>query len=452
MRLAGDAAVQRITKREFVALMTDIGPFESEPHLAIACSGGADSMALTLLADGWARAQGGRATALVVDHGIRTNSRKEAETVAGELKRCGVSCKVLRNTDAIGSGDIQAAARHVRYALLQDWCVANGVLHLAVAHHQEDQAETVLLRLARGSGNDGLAAMAPIAETSRIRILRPLLNVPQARLRATLAHFKAKHVEDPSNDDAHFARARMRALAPSLAAEGLTAQRLAETASRMARARNALENDVATTLGRAATVDPLGYCRVDPGYLLQVPEETALRALARLLMCVGGNAYTPRLAQLERLHEWLQSGAEGGGRTLAGCKAMRRGDELLVCREASAAIEVLPARGELVWDGRFRLRLGARRIGEVRRLGSEGWRQATDLAPALRKSSLPAAVRTALPAIWKNDSLRSVPHLGLLGKRRLRVSHHPHQVTFMPPRPLVPARFTLQKGRYTLSK
>ena len=144
--------------------MTDIGPFESEPHLAIACSGGADSMALTLLADGWARAQGGRATALVVDHGIRTNSRKEAETVAGELKRCGVSCKVLRNTDAIGSGDIQAAARHVRYALLQDWCVANGVLHLAVAHHQEDQAETVLLRLARGSGSEGMAAMAPIFE------------------------------------------------------------------------------------------------------------------------------------------------------------------------------------------------------------------------------------------------------------------------------------------------
>ena len=432
--------------------MAMIGPFEACPEIAVACSGGADSLTLALLIDAWARARGGTATALIVDHGIRENSRKEAEAVAVYLGECGMACEILRNRTQIGTGDIQAAARKVRYELLQRWCLVNKNLHLAVAHHQEDQAETVLLRLARGSGSDGLAAMAPVSETSNVRILRPLLGVPRTRLQATLDCWNVKHIDDPSNQNHKFARVRIRALLPVLAAEGLTAQRLAGTAARLARARNSLEIDVGAALARSAIVYPSGYCQLSPQLLCQISEETALRALARVLICIGGNDYTPRLARIERLHAWLQDGTPGGGRTLAGCRLLPFTSGLLVCREVSAAKSVVPARGDLLWDGRFRLRLGARRIGDVKRLGTEGWRLAVATVPALRKSTIPSAVLAGLPAIWKDRKLRSVPHLGLLGSKILLPGRHPHKVVFAPLRPLVPACFTLQKGRYTLSK
>ena len=433
-------------------LMASIGPFETCPRIAVACSGGADSMTLALLTKAWVDTRGGRVTALIIDHGIRANSKAEAKSVATELASHGVACEIILNNVPIRSVDVQATARKIRYELLYNWCVANGYLHLAVAHHQEDQAETVLLRLARGSGSHGLAAMAPVVETQNIRILRPMLSVPQTRLQSTLSHLKVKHVHDPSNDDPRFARVRIRELSLALAAEGMTARRLSETASRMARTREALEQNVAEALARMAVVHPSGYCCVSLKPLCAIPEEVALRGLARLLMCIGGNSYTPRLARLERLHSWIQDGAAGRGRTLAGCRVLRRCDGLLICREASAANSVLPARGELLWDGRFKLRLGNRNIGEVRRLGSNGWQQAIETVPRLRQSSIPAVARAALPSIWKRGTLGSVPHLGLLGKRMVPALHHPHQVVFVPPHPLVPARFTLQKGRFTLSK
>ena len=189
--------------------------------------------------------------------------------------------------------------------------------------------------------------------------------------------------------------------------------------------RDALEDDVAIALARAAIVHSHGYGRVLLEPLKQLPEETALRALARLLICIGGNDYTPRLALIERLYAWIRDGASGGGRTLAGCRVIPRGDGLLVCREVSAARSALPARGDVMWDGRFRLRFGPRRIGEVRRLGNEGWRQASAIDPAVKKQAIPAAVRAGLPAIWKDDTLRSVPHLGLLGNKTVPHSRHP---------------------------
>ena len=432
-------------------LMASVGPFEIRPGIAVACSGGADSMTLALLTEAWAAKRGGRVTALVIDHSIRENSKAEAQSVAAELASHGVACQIILNNVPIRSADVQATARKIRYELLNKWCVANGYLHLAVAHHQEDQAETVLLRLARGSGSHGLAAMAPVVETSKIRIIRPILSVPQTRLQATLAHLKVKHVHDLSNDDKRFARVRIRGLSLALAAEGMTARRLSETASRMARTRDALEQNVAEALARMAVVYPSGYCCVSQAPLRAIPEEVALRVMARLLMCIGGNSYSPRLARLERLLTWIQDGAAGSGRTLAGCRVLRRCDGLLICREASAVKSVLPARGELLWDGRFKLCLGNRNIGEVRRLGSNGWQQAIEVAPRLRQSSIPAVARATLPSIWKGDALSSVPHLGLLGKRMVPALHHPHQVVFAPPHPLVPARFTLQKGRFTLS-
>ncbi|MDY0242779.1 MAG: tRNA lysidine(34) synthetase TilS, partial [Rhodospirillaceae bacterium] len=184
---------------EFSSWMDRLGPFERLPVVAVACSGGADSLALTILADAWARSRGGQAIALTVDHGLRADSAAEAATVGRWLAAREIPHHVLRWEGAKPGTGIQAAARRARYALLEDWCRQEGLLHLLLAHHRDDQAETLLMHLARGSGVDGLAGMAPITETRALRLLRPMLDAPHARLEATLAARGLVWVEDPSN-------------------------------------------------------------------------------------------------------------------------------------------------------------------------------------------------------------------------------------------------------------
>src|SRR5262249_13344993 len=202
---------------EFDRLMQAVGPFESRPRVAVAVSGGSDSMALALLAHDWATRRGGEIAALTVDHGLRTEAAAEARQVGRWLRGRGIAHRILRWRPPPGalSGGMQAAARAARYRLLADWGRQRGGLHVALAHQREDQAETVLLRLARGSGLDGLAAMAPIAERAGVRLIRPLLPIPRARLRATLAGAQQSWVDDPSNDDPAHARIRMRRLLPT---------------------------------------------------------------------------------------------------------------------------------------------------------------------------------------------------------------------------------------------
>jgi tRNA(Ile)-lysidine synthase len=179
-------AAAPVSDAEFAAAIGRLGPFEPAPDLAVAVSGGADSLALTLLADRWARACGGRITALTVDHRLRAESGDEARRVGAMLGARGIAHEILVWHGPYPLHDLQAAARAARYRLLGDWCRARHVLHLLTAHHQDDQAETLLLRLGRGSGLAGLAGMAPLVEEAHWRLLRPLLDLPAARLRATL--------------------------------------------------------------------------------------------------------------------------------------------------------------------------------------------------------------------------------------------------------------------------
>ncbi len=440
-----------IESAEFAELMATLGPFESNPLSAIACSGGADSMALTILAHDWAQARGGAVTALIVDHGIRSDSALEAQNVAAILRNKCIPTAVLPYKGPLMKGAVQAAARQARYTLLADWCIANSCLHLFIAHHLEDQAETILLRLARGSGLDGLSGMATVTESRNLRILRPFLGLSTERLRSTLNERRICHVNDPSNDDPTFARVRIRALKGTLSVEGMTPRRLAATTARNARARSALESNVAVLLAQTAVLHPQGYAILDPKGLVRAPEEIGLRALSRLLICISGGSYPPRLKHIEGLYDWIQSGMPDSGRTMAGCRILRREKTLLICREPAAAKETVVARGDVIWDNRFKFRFGRVGKGEIRCLGQEGWRAAIAMEPKLRSTSIPSAVRPSLPAFWTKEGLQSVPHLGFY-KREVRPRRpRPISICFTPRQPLIPARFTLQKGRYTLS-
>ncbi len=454
---------------EFEQLMHGLRPFEPAPTLAVACSGGADSMALLLLSCAWARNAGGSISALVVDHGLRPDSAAEARRVCGWAEQAGAHPVLLEwNRPASGAdgsassvggpvsgANLQARARDARYQLMTAWCRDAGVLHLLVGHHQDDQAETLLLRLSRGSGVDGLAAMAPVVERSQMRVLRPLLDIPRTRLAATLAARGGSSVEDPSNHDSRFARVRMRQLLPMLEREGLSPARLAATAAYMARARAALEGRTAAMLADAAAFFPEGYARIDSDVLCAAEPEVVLRALARIVSVIGGRQDPPRLKRVERLYERLQALSAGerfAGRTIGGCRIFphRKGGsrkdgsgdaELLVTREPAMARQrlALPEQvQELCWDGRFRLQCSGGGDGlEIRQLGAEGWSMLRRSLPA--GTELPAPVLHALPAVWSLEGVVEAPHLnGVAGNPAGR---YVHSVAFAPESPIGVRRF-----------
>lgn len=448
---ASGPASTAIGADEFGGLISALGPFENSPQLAVAVSGGADSVALCLLADEWTRRHAGRAVAVIVDHGLRPGSDAEARGVSERLGARGIASTVLRwEKDTKPATDVQAAARAARYALLTDWCRDAGVPHLLLAHHRDDQAETVLLRLGRGSGVDGLAAMAAIVETPAVRILRPFLDIPKARLRATLRARGETWVDDPSNVDPAFARTHLRMHAPALVAAGLTARRLAGMAHALGGARSALELSVSELLAVAAAVHPAGFCRVDPEAFRAVPDAVARRALVRVLLCIGGGVYPPRGARLERLHLALRDGRLERGRTLAGCRILPRRGGLLFCREAAAAKAEtrLESGVPAMWDGRFLVSAespGSADSGpyQVRRLGRTGWTVVAAAAAGLRKTPVPGAVRPGLPAFFDLDGVAAIPHLGYV-RTAFRGARRPvFTAEFRPAQPLGPPAFAL---------
>ncbi len=436
-----------LTAAEFDRLMQAVGPFESRPRVAVAVSGGSDSMALTLLAAVWSKRRGGEIVAVTVDHGLRTGSAAEARQVGRWLEGHGIAHRILRwDPPAALAGGVQAAARDARYRLLTGWCRRHRVLHLALAHQQEDQAETFLLRLARGSGLDGLAAMAAVADRDGVRLIRPLLPAARARLRATLAAAGQRWIDDPSNENPAHARIRMRQLMPALAVDGLDAPRLAATAIHLGRARAVIDDRVAACLAAAAAVFPAGYVRLDPDGLRSAPAEIALRALARCLVTVGGADYVPRLERLERLHRAIRDGGLGGGATLAGCRLLPRRGALLICREPAMATEevALEPGAPVLWDGRFQVRMAAGKTGAptplvLRRLGADGWAALAARDPVLRRHPIPPPVRPSLPAVWAGTRLVAVPPLDIcLGDRHMDAT-----ALFLPRAPLARTRFTV---------
>ena len=292
---------------------------------AVALSGGGDSLALMHLLVDWAKFRGAEPpVALIVDHALRPESASEARRAAAFAKKAGLAAHILTREGPAPQSGIEAAARDARYGLIGDWLRKRGISTLYVGHTRDDQAETFLLRLGRGSGLDGLSAMRgvapfPLAEFADLNLARPLLGVSRAELRAYLKLSDLSWLEDPMNSEARFARSRIRGLMPALEAAGLSSSRIADAAAHLARARTALELATEAVLARAARPDG-SRMLLDAEALLAAPREVGLRALAALLMAVSGEPYRPRFEALERLFDSIASGKLGRGATLHGCR------------------------------------------------------------------------------------------------------------------------------------
>jgi tRNA(Ile)-lysidine synthase len=291
---------------------------------AIAVSGGGDSVALMLLLAAYAKhAKMPPPVVLTVDHGLRADSAKDAKAVLKMAVAAGLKAHVLSWKGAAPKSDIEAEARAARYRLMGEWLVAHEIPALYVAHTMEDQAETFLLRLARGSGLDGLSAMRVIAPYpmqgfAGLMLVRPLLDMGRGPLRNFLRAKKQAWLEDPMNGDPRFARSKLRAAWPQLEALGLTAQRVSDAADHLGRAREALDGMTAALLARATRFEE-GSALIDSVRLKMAPREVGLRALAAILSRVSGEVYRPRFGRLERLFDSIRDSSLGGGATLHGC-------------------------------------------------------------------------------------------------------------------------------------
>jgi tRNA(Ile)-lysidine synthase len=280
----------------------------STAALVLAVSGGPDSTALLVLAARWRAAlrTGPELLAVTGDHGLRPASAREARAVKRLAARLGVRHRTLTWTGRKPATGLQEAARAVRYRLLAAAARGAGAGHVLTGHTLDDQAETVLLRMARGSGPSGLCAMARVTLLEDVALVRPLLDLPKARLVATLDSIGMSFVDDPSNRDPRFTRARLRTLLPALAAEGLDAQRFALLARRLRRAEATIEMAVeaaASVVADGAWRDR-GPIVLDAQKFSRLPAEVALRLIGRAITCTGDEGPV-QLGKLEALCEAL---------------------------------------------------------------------------------------------------------------------------------------------------
>jgi tRNA(Ile)-lysidine synthase len=400
--------------------------------VALAVSGGSDSTALMVLFAEWL-AQTKHSPAdvfvLTVDHGLRAQSGREAERVAQMAAQLGFRQAILPWLGAKPKSGVQAAARAARYGLLTRFMAAQGLRLLLTAHTADDQAETLLMRLARGSGLDGLAAMAPLAplaaarpgDTEEILLARPLLGVGKAALKAALVARGVPWMEDESNAAPIFERSRWRAAGATLNQLGLTGDSLGLSARRLQRARAGLEWALAEFCARDAGrygADPCGCIRIDAEAWRALPAELKVRVLGKGIAAAGGSGDPMPLAKLEALADTLAAAlavpGTAGRWTLARTAIRAAPGRIVLEREPGRRPwpELALAPGErALWDGRFWV-AAAPQLGfsvAVRALGAAG------LAGLRQQVALPGGLSSttlrALPGFWREAALFAVPSL-----------------------------------------
>ena len=400
-------SVLPIDTDEFARLLENIAPVSD--RIAVAVSGGADSMALALCIKGWAQRP---FFALIVDHGLRMESAEEAAQVRSRLEYIGIQAEILHWEHPPITGRLHEKARAARYQLLAEACRRHDAGNLLLAHHRDDQAETILMRLAKGSGVEGLAGMAMQSQRDGLRLLRPFLSVPKSRLIATCHAANLPFVTDPSNGSQKYARGRLRNIIPLLATEGMTTESLITLGERASEVKSALDHYTQTFLREAAQIETGGSIRIDRAKISTVPRAIALRALTYCLRTIHEDDHVPEHAALLALLTTIFDTTQEKTRTLYGCLISIAEKKIMLLREPSAAIETLSLNaGETkVWDKRWRVTASENApTVSIRALGTPPHDILDSIAPRLRHDIPQGRIRATLPALWEGTTLKAIP-------------------------------------------
>ncbi len=401
--------------------MQACGPFEPAPRIAVGVSGGADSLALTLLLHTWVESRGGGLTALTVDHDLRPGSAEEAAETGRILAARGLRHVVLRWRHDGPQQGIQAAARAARLQLLSEWCEQEGVLHLALAHHAADQAETLVQRLWSGSGLAGLASMAPVRELTHCRLLRPLIAISPERLRATLMKEGVSWFEDPSNDDSRFGRVQARQFLRDRKKPARSREAALGAAQALGVLRSRLEAGCAELAAEACRLHPLGHVELFEAPMLAAPPLIAEHLLRGLFQAIGGTAYPMSEDEAQAARAWFAD-KPAQERFVAGrCVMQRReGGRWLLCREQRDLPTLLcEGPGPWLWDGRFLLVRSARQDAgdaedapfRVRPFRPQNWGDLVSTHSLAALAPVPTQVLATLPSLDDEGSKGRLPNI-----------------------------------------
>jgi tRNA(Ile)-lysidine synthase len=306
--------------RDFDIILNGLAGIPRGGKIAVGLSGGPDSMALCWLVAHWAKSHDVSVHAITVDHGLRAESAAEAAQVGAWVKDWpNIHHVVLRWEGDKPDSRILEEARAARYNLMQSYMMNHGIAHLCIAHHQDDQAETFLIRLAKGSGLDGLAGMKPSQAYGQITLLRPLLDESKEALISLCHDNNIPFVNDPTNGNEKYMRPRLRAARAVLEEEGLTSKRLAVTSKRLARAQMALSqmSDQAFDAHVQSSEDS---CKLSLENLRALPDEIAVRVILKIMDRLNPEGdYGPRMEKVENLVERILRDPSFNGATLGGC-------------------------------------------------------------------------------------------------------------------------------------
>lgn len=370
--------------------------------VGVAVSGGSDSVALLQLLVAACPA-GSTVSAVTINHDLRVEAAEEARFVARLCDKLGAEHSVLFWDHGAIAGNVPDAARRARYGLMAGWAHARGISRVMLGHTMDDQAETVLMGLARGAGLDGLCGMRPWWDIDAVRFERPLLSVTRADLRAYLGRVGVAWVDDPTNEDVQYQRVRARQALALLRPLGVTVTGLAEVAQNLGAARQALVAGLAEVAAQVARQE-VGCLHLDRSALLALPDDMLRRLLIAAIRWVSGADYAPRADATVRLQVAIRQGRDA---TLWGCRIRVDDGIVRVMREPRAVADVVCAPDEL-WDGRWRLE-GPSDVGlEVRALSAEGLRA----CKGWRTTGHGRDPLIVSPAIWRGDDLVAAPLAG----------------------------------------
>lgn len=290
---------------------------------AVGVSGGADSLALAFMLAEWAKLNRKKIIALTVNHGLRPSALKEAEYVASKMSKIGVEHHILTWEGVKPSSGIETAARAMRYKLLEEWCLEHNINKLFIAHHKNDQAETFLMRLQRGSGIDGLCGIAEVSKLGNLQLLRPLLNTTHDELKSYLMQKNIKWVEDESNNCDDFLRVRARKLLPILEdVLGLDIDRIVNTMTVLSNSRSYLEEQALSVIKNNVKKWENAGVSLSLKSFSELHQEMRYRVLSKLISLVGNKAYAPEGGEVLRLIENLTGEKVFRGSTLGDCEIL----------------------------------------------------------------------------------------------------------------------------------
>lgn len=382
------------------------GPFPQKSHFVVGLSGGADSMALALQMKEWAQEHNHRLSTVTVNHGLRPESAEEANQVAQWMEKRGIPHTILTWSPPQNPVPHEIA-REARYDLLLHWCKVNQATYLLTAHHQEDVAETLIMRFMNGSGVDGLCGIAPRVQTPFVTLLRPFLTQSKESLKAYLRFQGQTWVEDPSNTSDVHKRSRIRQFMES---EGLTANRFKALAHKFQRVRSFLNQEKDHWMKINASLHPSGFYVIGLDAFLKCHGELQRRILEDALKTISGHIYAPGYESVRRVIKSITPNFKG--KTLHGCQVSLWRGNLLISREVQAMQKEcpLPAGVGVHWDNRFQIQIDAEG-GSIAPLGEKNWSLLNQEEGGGLFQSIPPVVRATLPAFYLDNQLISVPHV-----------------------------------------